>query len=63
MKMICKLPIVYNGKYHPPGDVFEAEEAHVNELSARCIPMREQSDSASEANEPKADSTKRRRKK
>lgn len=35
-KMICKLPVIYNGKWYFKGDTIEANDEHVYQLLGRC---------------------------
>lgn len=35
-KMICKLPVIYNGKWYFKGDTIEAKDEYVCQLSERC---------------------------
>lgn len=37
-KVQCLRPLTYNGKRYKPGDIFDAEEKYLSELSNLCIP-------------------------
>lgn len=35
-EMICKLPVIYNGKWYFNGDTIEVNDEHVYQLLGRC---------------------------
>lgn len=35
--MLCKLPVVYCGRWKSPGDKFEVEDRYVQDLKERCL--------------------------
>lgn len=40
-KVICKVPVIYNGEWHSTGEEFEIAEEHEEELQALCIAVNE----------------------
>lgn len=38
-KVICKVPVIYNGEWHSTGEEIEIAEEHEEELQALCIPV------------------------